>query len=88
MKIDMKFLQDFSGNPKAHRILKNVISLAKELGMKTLTEGVETEEAYQFLKEAGCEQLQGYLFGKPMPEREIYEKISNGEYQLDIYAII
>ena len=51
--------------------------------MKTLTEGVETEEAYQFLKEAGCEQLQGYLFGKPMPDTEIYEKITNGTYQID-----
>ncbi|MBO4508916.1 MAG: EAL domain-containing protein [Spirochaetaceae bacterium] len=83
MKIDMKFLENFSENPKAHRILRNVIALAKELGMKTLTEGVETEEAYQFLKEAGCEQLQGYLFGKPMPDTEIYEKIKNGTYQID-----
>ena len=83
MKIDMKFLENFSENPKAHRILRNVISLAKELGMKTLTEGVETEEAYQFLKEAGCEQLQGYLFGKPMPGTEIYRKIKDGTYQLD-----
>ena len=85
MKIDMKFLENFSENPKAHRILRNVISLAKELGMKTLTEGVETEEAYQFLKEVGCEQLQGYLFGKPMPDTEFYEKIKNGTYQIDEY---
>ena len=84
MKIDMKFLENFSENPKAHRILRNVISLAKELGMKTLTEGVETEEAYQFLKNAGCEQLQGYLFGKPMPDTEIYKKVMDGTYQLDI----
>ncbi len=83
MKIDMKFLENFSENPKAHRILRNIILLAKELGMKTLTEGVETEEAYQFLKEAGCEQLQGYLFGKPMPDTEIYKKIMDGTYQLD-----
>ena len=84
MKIDMKFLTGFSGNEKARRILKNIISLAKELNMSTLTEGVETEEAYQFLKENGCEQIQGYLFGRPMPPEELYDKVKIGMYQLDL----
>ena len=84
MKIDMKFLSGFSGNEKAQRILRNIISLAKELGMSTLTEGVETEEAYQFLKENGCEQIQGYLFGRPMPDKELFEKLKVGIYQLDL----
>ena len=84
MKIDMKFLHGFSGNVKARQILKNIISLAKELGLSTLTEGVETEEAYQFLKENGCEQIQGYLFGRPMPDNELHEKLKTGLYQLDL----
>ena len=84
MKIDMKFLTGFSGNKKARLILKNIISMAKELNMSTLTEGVETEEAYQFLKENGCEQIQGYLFGRPMPVQELYEKVKIGMYQLDL----
>ncbi len=83
MKIDMKFLSGFSGNEKARRILKNIISMAKELKMSTLTEGVETEEAYQFLKENGCEQIQGYLFGRPMPDHEFNEKLKVGFYSLD-----
>ncbi len=83
MKIDMKFLSNFSGNKKARQILKNIISMAKDLGMNTLTEGVETQEAYSFLKEMGCEQLQGYLFGKPMPKEELEEKLENGFYKLD-----
>ena len=83
MKIDMKFLTNFSTNPKAKQILKNVINLAKELGMKTLCEGVETEEAYQFLKENGCEQIQGYLFGKPMTKDSLKEKLSSGFYKVD-----
>ena len=86
MKIDMKFLSGFSGNEKAQRILRNIISLAKELGMSTLTEGVETEEAYQFLKENGCEQIQGYLFGRPMPDKELFEKLKVGIYQLDLQS--
>ena len=71
MKIDMKFLSNFSGNEKARQVLKNVIKMAKDLGMKTLTEGVETQEAYDFLRENGCEMLQGYLFSKPVPRKEI-----------------
>ncbi len=83
MKIDMKFLENFSENPKARRILTNVIALAKELGMKTLTEGVETQEMYTFLKDAGCEQLQGFLFGKPMTDTVFYSMIKNGTYEID-----
>lgn len=83
MKIDMKFLTNFSTNSKARQILKNVINLAKELGMNTLCEGVETEEAYHFLKENGCEQIQGYLFGKPMTKEALKEKLSNGFYKVD-----
>lgn len=83
MKIDMKFLSNFSGNVKARQILKNVVNLATELGMDTLTEGVETEEARTFLQEIGCKRLQGYLFGKPMPREELQQKINCGEYILD-----
>ena len=83
MKIDMKFLSNFSGNKKARQILKNVVNLAKELGMETLTEGVETEEARAFLQEIGCKRLQGYLFGKPMPREELQKRISCGEYVLE-----
>lgn len=84
MKIDMKFLSGFSGNEKSRLILKNIITMAKGLHMSTLTEGVETDEAYQFLRENGCEQIQGYLFGRPMPVQELYEKVKIGMYQLDV----
>ena len=66
MKIDMKFLSGFSGNEKARHILKNIITMAKALNMSTLTEGVETEEEYKMLKEAGCDIIQGYYFSKPL----------------------
>lgn len=83
IKIDMKFLSNFSGNEKAKQILKNIINLAKDLGMQTLTEGVETQEAYEFLRDNGCEKLQGYLFSKPIPKSEIEMKIDNGIFLLD-----
>ncbi len=83
LKIDMKFLSDFDGNEKARQILKNVISLAKDLGMQTLTEGVETQEAFNFLKENGCEKAQGYLFSKPVPLEELEDKIQNGTFDVE-----
>ena len=79
MKIDMAFLRNFATTPKSRPILKNIITLAKDIGMQTLSEGVETEDAFEFLREIGCERIQGYLFGKPMPKSEIVEKIRRGE---------
>ncbi len=82
LKIDMVFLKNFNGNENSRRIIKAIINLAKELGMETLTEGVETAEAEDFLRNAGCDKLQGYYYGKPQPYEEILEKISNGTYKI------
>ena len=83
----MKFLQNFDGNEKSRTILRNIVTLAKDIGMLTLTEGVETEEAHIFLREIGCEKLQGYLFGRPMPKEELFQKIDSGEYVPDSTVI-
>lgn len=80
MKIDMKFLHNFSENQKTQPILKNVIALAREIGMQTLTEGVETPEASEFLHSIGCDRLQGFLFGKPMPIEQLRAEIAAGTY--------
>ena len=82
IKIDMKFLSNFSGNQKARKILQNIIKMAKDLGMQTLTEGVETEEACEFLRENGCEKIQGFLFSKPVSKEEFELKIDNGTFIL------
>ena len=78
IKIDMKFLSNFDKNEKSRDILDCVIQLANRLGMKTLTEGVETEEEAKFLDEIGCGRLQGYLFGKPLSRAEFEERIAEG----------
>ena len=70
LKIDMNFLRSFETNKKSKVILAKIVDMAKELGMHTLAEGVETQEQYEFLKNIGCEKLQGYLFGKPKPAEE------------------
>ncbi len=80
MKIDMQFLRNFSDNDKIRPILKSIVNLAKDIGMHTLTEGVETEDAFEYLRSIGCERVQGYLFGKPMPKEALLENINKGIY--------
>lgn len=80
LKIDMLFLRNFQGNKKAKTLLESVISMADKLGMRTLSEGVETNEQREFLRSVGCEKLQGYLYGKPIPFEELQDKIKDGTY--------
>lgn len=67
LKIDMAFLRDFENKPKSRIIIAAIVNMAKELGIHTLAEGVETKAQYEFLRKIGCEKLQGFLFGKPEP---------------------
>lgn len=66
LKIDMGFLKNFEQNQQSRIILGKVVDMAKQLGITTLCEGVETSAQADFLKEIGCQHLQGYLFSKPM----------------------
>lgn len=79
MKIDMKFLTGFENNAKAQPLIESVIAMAERMGMRTLTEGVETLGEKDFLAHANCERLQGYLFGKALSFDDLQERIKNGE---------
>ena len=76
----MTFLKGLEKNEKSPIILNAIIRLAESIGMMSLTEGVETEAAAEFLEKAGCGRLQGYLYGKPMPIEELNGKINDGTY--------
>lgn len=75
----MIFLSNFETNEKTKDILDCIVKLANRLGMKTLTEGVETIEESSFLKDIGCGRLQGYLFGKPFELSIFEQKIKDKE---------
>ena len=78
IKIDMNFLSNFDTNKKTKTIINSIIQMASNLNMLTLTEGVETKEQADFLKEVGCGRLQGYLFGKPISKEELFSRIKEG----------
>jgi len=80
IKLDMRFMKNFSLTGKNRMILSDVISMISKLGVSTLAEGVQTKEQLRFLRDAGCDKVQGYLFGKPMPCEHFYDKtvVGNG----------
>lgn len=79
LKIDMKFIA--SDEIKAKKIVMSIVDMAKKIGIKTLAEGVETNTQYEFLRNIGCEKIQGYFFGKPMSledTTDFFDNYSNG----------
>lgn len=79
IKIDMRFLSNLESSEKAQTLLDCIIKMANRINMLTLTEGVETKVQAEFLQKIGCNRLQGYLFGKPIPKKKFYDRIEKGE---------
>ncbi len=67
IKIDQSFVRDLTSRPDCIEIVRSIAALATGLGMVTTAEGVETAEQFARLQAAGCDQVQGYYFGRPMP---------------------
>ncbi|MBO6280194.1 MAG: EAL domain-containing protein [Bacilli bacterium] len=80
LKIDMAFIKNVDRNYHNREIIKMIIDITKTLGVLSITEGVETQEHYDFLKEAGCDVIQGYYFSKPLPVNE-FEKLLEKEFK-------
>jgi len=77
LKIDISFIKDITSDPDAAAIVTAIISMAHNLGLKTVAEGVETKEQYQILRLLRCDIVQGFYCSHPQPAAEI-EKIFAG----------
>jgi diguanylate cyclase (GGDEF)-like protein len=77
LKVDRSFITDLNHNPDDMAITKAIIAMARSLELKVVAEGVETEEQFQFLKEQGCDEIQGFLCGRPMPPEEFALLLAN-----------
>ncbi len=75
LKIDRSFMSSIEQGPNNTVILEAIIKLSKSLSIKTVAEGVETKEQFQFLKQLGCDKAQGFYMCKPILEQELMQLI-------------
>jgi EAL domain-containing protein (putative c-di-GMP-specific phosphodiesterase class I) len=71
LKIDKSFVSGLGRENEGTAIVRTIIAMAKNLSLRTVAEGVETEAQYRFLLEEGCDAIQGYYFGRPLPASEV-----------------
>jgi diguanylate cyclase (GGDEF)-like protein/PAS domain S-box-containing protein len=81
LKIDQTFVRNITTEPRSAAIAQATVALAHGLSLVVIAEGVETEDQYQFLKAIGCDEVQGYLFSRPVPPEQMQSLIS-GKSQL------
>lgn len=81
LKIDRSFIntEDFSWKDEV--ILSDIIHMAHRLGINVITEGVEREDQLAFVNNAGCYDIQGFYFDKPLPEKEFRKRLENKQYK-------
>ena len=81
IKIDKSFIPletNYPGKEKDIIMFRNIVSLIKQLGKKTIAEGVENKAQLQYLKDAGCDIVQGYVFDEPLTEEEFECRLQEG----------
>jgi diguanylate cyclase len=76
IKIDRSFMESMEFSGESAIIIRSIVDLGRSLGLTVTAEGVETEEQARFLRSLGCDELQGYLFGRPMLAGEISQRLA------------
>lgn len=80
IKIDKSFISNLPNNRVDAAIVSAIIILATELSINVVAEGVETVEQFNFLRSKGCNQVQGYLFSKPLPHNELLSLLKENPF--------
>ncbi|KPX32038.1 Sensory box/GGDEF domain/EAL domain-containing protein [Pseudomonas coronafaciens pv. garcae] len=77
LKIDRTFVDGLPSGEQDAQIARAIIAMAHSLNLSVIAEGVETHEQLEFLRQHGCDEVQGYLFGRPMPPGQFEAQFSN-----------
>jgi len=75
MKVDRAFVRDLGSDASAQAITRAILTLAQSLGKHSVAEGMLAEAQAAALRQLGCDELQGYLFGRPMPAAEFERRL-------------
>lgn len=78
LKIDQSFMPNSQGDSEEARLVSTIITMAKNLNLDIIAEGVETVEQWQFLRENGCDLVQGFYMSRPVPANEFVKLIDQG----------
>ncbi|HCW91793.1 MAG TPA: hypothetical protein DHU56_17350, partial [Marinobacter sp.] len=84
LKIDQSFVREINSDPASAAIADAIIAMAHHLGLDVITEGVETPEQRQLLREIGCRLMQGYLFARPVPAEDLTKLLRAGDLGKDL----
>ena len=76
VKLDQSFIRALEDDRTGRLLVRSMVSMAHDLGFRVVAEGVETEAAFEFLAECGCEEAQGYLFSRPVEPDKLVEWLS------------
>jgi EAL domain-containing protein (putative c-di-GMP-specific phosphodiesterase class I) len=77
LKLDPSFINDIGSNHKTRGIAQAIIELAHVLELNVVAEGVETEDQRKVLADLGCDQMQGFLISRPLPEERLIGLLKN-----------
>jgi EAL domain-containing protein (putative c-di-GMP-specific phosphodiesterase class I) len=78
LKIDRSFISDVASDASAAAVATSIVAIANSLGLQVVAEGVETREQLAFLRNCGCDSLQGYYFSRPVPTEEFAVLVGEG----------
>ncbi len=80
LKIDRAFIHEVTENERDAAIVDAIIMLARALGLKTVAEGIETPQQFEYLQQKGCDLAQGFYFSRPVPAAEMEKMIGQGVF--------
>ena len=86
LKIDQSFIRNALNNADDAAIAKTIISLGHSLNLKVIAEGVETKDHETFLKEEGCDEVQGFRYSKPVPQEEFWKFVQEYNGDMDSFG--